>query len=504
MVQHRTSKKWYAYFEWGRTGAAKPSFQFVACDTEDDAQREFASQLHSKNDRRGEWVTIAGLNTLRARAGQDCYLVRPMATRSTGLPDARSIKINEGAKASAIKPAAAAEKAEAGGKGKKAAAKTKAKPAAPKVDEHTRRLLGDLMVATVAYTRGSMADASLPTQVAIDEARLILGEAQTRLIKVGDDAAKQVKDKELLQFTSLMYSRIPKKKVLRAEAKEWILSKDNILAWQNDLDAFESALYATDIDHGAEVEVDLLAELDLKMEWLPPDSKLGKCLYDWWPTATANRHAHIGDMTIKNMWQIDRHADEGKLPAMQDEVLKGKPKVSEKPLHQPKSRLDTSKAEVKKFQNSNTVAALSRHAIGERPRHHERGPAAAEAIGGRRHHGGDVRARPVFRRRLEEIGRLHQPEQLVLEPRQRGGGRAGGVHVRRRRDPRPAVCRPAGPRLHGPARQASQRLWQGRPLRRAEQRVHRVRLAAAPAAVFDRVYGGVVGGVAPAWLVIGP
>lgn len=60
-------------------------------------------------------------------------------------------------------------------------------------------------------------------------------------------------------------------------------------------------------------------------------------------------------MTIKNMWQIDRHADEGKLPAMQDEVLKGKPKVSEKPLHQPKSRLDTSKAEVKKFQNSNTV-----------------------------------------------------------------------------------------------------------------------------------------------------
>src|SRR5207248_8404059 len=60
VVQHKKSKKWYAYFEWGRTGAAKPSFQFVACDTEADAQREFASQLHSKNDRRGEWASLAG------------------------------------------------------------------------------------------------------------------------------------------------------------------------------------------------------------------------------------------------------------------------------------------------------------------------------------------------------------------------------------------------------------------------------------------------------------
>src|SRR5438067_880886 len=52
VVQHRTSKSWYAYFEWGRTGAAKPSFQFVACDSDTDAQRQMAAQLHSKNDRR--------------------------------------------------------------------------------------------------------------------------------------------------------------------------------------------------------------------------------------------------------------------------------------------------------------------------------------------------------------------------------------------------------------------------------------------------------------------
>jgi len=343
VVQHKKSKKWYAYFEWGRTGATKPSFQFVACDTEQQAQWEFASQLHSKNDRRGEWVTIAGMRALQAKSGKDCYLVRPMATRSTGLPDARSIKTNEGAR---VPPG---KQVETNGNGKKAAAKKKAS----KVDEQTRRLLGDLTVATVAYTRGSMADASLPTQSAIDEARLILGEAQQRLVKVGDNVDKQVKDKELLQLTSLMYGRIPKKKALRAEAKEWILSKDNILVWQNDLDAFESALYATDIDHGAEAEVDLLGELDLKMEWLPPDSALGKFLHAWWPKATANRHSYIKDMTIKNMWQVDRNSDDGKLPSIQDEILKSKPKVDEKPLFQPDSRPDVKK-EAKKFQQTNT------------------------------------------------------------------------------------------------------------------------------------------------------
>src|SRR5258707_14461943 len=76
VVQHKKSKKWYAYFEWGRTGAAKPSFQFIECGSEAEACREFASQLHSKNDRRGEWAMIAGMRTLQARAGQDCYLVR--------------------------------------------------------------------------------------------------------------------------------------------------------------------------------------------------------------------------------------------------------------------------------------------------------------------------------------------------------------------------------------------------------------------------------------------
>ncbi|MDB5388161.1 MAG: hypothetical protein JWM11_3807, partial [Planctomycetaceae bacterium] len=348
VVQHRTSKNFYAYFEWGRTGAAKPSFQFVECNSEADAQREFSSQLHSKNDRRGEWVTLAGIQTLRARAGQDCYLVRPMATRSTGLPDARSIKINVGAKVPPKIEEEVSSKKPAKGKA------AKAKPAGPKVDEHTRSLLRDLSIATVAYTRGSMADSSLPTQSAIDEARSILAEAQKRLTAVGDDADIQIKDKPLMELTSLMYSRIPKKKALRAKAEEWILSKNNVLVWQSDLDAFESALYTTDIEHGDEAEVNPLTDLQLNMEWVSPTSDTGKFLYEWWPTATANRHSYIGKMEIKNMWMIDRHADEGKLPVVQDEIIKGKHKIEERPSFQPASRLDMKKTDAKKFLNSNT------------------------------------------------------------------------------------------------------------------------------------------------------
>ena len=333
IVQHKTTNNWFAYFEWGRTGAASPSFQFTECASEADARAVFAKQLHAKNDKRGEWVTIAGIRTLRAKAGKDCYLVRPQATRSTGLPDARSIKTNDGAKAPAKK-------------------KTTSRSKAPSGDRQTLKLLQDLSVATVAYTRGSMADDSLPTQNAIEEARQILTEAQSRLTKIKDSAAAQVKDKKLMQLTTLMFSRIPKKKPVGAAAETWVLSKDNILHWQNDLDAFESALYATDIQE--DPEIDLLSDMKIDMEWIDPKSKDGKFLYNWWPDATGNRHAYIGKMKIKNMWRVERHADRTTLQEAQDEVLQDKVKTKEKPKYQPKKREDLDAKQQKIYRDSNT------------------------------------------------------------------------------------------------------------------------------------------------------
>ncbi len=334
IVQHRTTKKWYVYFEWGRTGAKNPSFQFVECSSEADAQKEFASQLHDKNDKRGQWVTIAGIRTLRAKPGKDCYLVRPQATRSTGLPDAKTIKLNEGAKV---------EKAPT------------AKKVTSNVDTPTLKLMRDLSVATVTYTRGSMADSSLPTQTAIEEARSILTEAQKRLVVVGDVVEDQVADRELVQLTSVLYSRIPKKKPVGAAADTWILSKNNISLWNLDLDAFESALYSEDIEENT---TDPLAGMPLTMSWIEPKSDLGKFLHNWWPRATANRHGYLGKMNIKNLWKVDRFGDDEKLTSQQDLVLNGKYRIAERPLFQPE-RTDLADAGLmKRWHDSNTALLL--------------------------------------------------------------------------------------------------------------------------------------------------
>ena len=96
VVQSKINSKWYSYFEWGRTGASNPQFQFQECSSKEEAQRDYVKQAESKNIKRGEWVVHQTLGKiLQAKPGKDCYLVRPQSTRSTGLPDARTIKLNE-------------------------------------------------------------------------------------------------------------------------------------------------------------------------------------------------------------------------------------------------------------------------------------------------------------------------------------------------------------------------------------------------------------------------
>lgn len=333
VVQHKKTKEWFVYFQWGRTGATNPTFQFVECGSESEAQRTFASQLHDKNDKRGQWVNIAGIRTLQAKPNKDCYLVRAMATRSIGLPDAKTIKVNEGAKVTATP--------------------TVATKSTSKVDNHTLRLMRDLNVAAVSYTRGVMADASLPTQKSIDEARQILQEAQKRLIVVGANVDHQVADSDLNQLTRLMYSRIPKKKALHCAANEWILNKDNIFAWTADLDAFESALYVTDIEDSKQTE-DVFAGMPITMEWVDPNSATGKFAYNWWPKATANRHGGVGKMTIKNLWRVQRRGDDTKLYSCQDSVLKEKPSIKERPLYQPERSDLQDNNLIKKYRDTNT------------------------------------------------------------------------------------------------------------------------------------------------------
>lgn len=329
----------YVYFEWGRTGRTNNTFQFVKCNDAGDAQTEFRKQLMDKNVKRGEWIDIGGIKTLRGKPGKDCYLVRPLTTRSVGLPDARTIQINDGAKQT---PAADTKTA---GKAKKTARKT---------DNETLKLMRDLNVATVAYTRGEMSSDTLPTQAAIEEGRIFLTEAQKRVKVVGNSVKDQIADNELKQLSYALYGRIPKKKPIGAAAETWILSADNIFGWQQDLDAFESALYANKIVETK--EEDPFGDLKIDMEWVNPTSETGKFLHDWWPTATGNRHGGMGNMKIRNLWKFERHDDRSKIERVQDAIIKEKLDIRERVPYQPKKgRLDLDDATANKYEKTNTA-----------------------------------------------------------------------------------------------------------------------------------------------------
>ena len=343
VVKSKISGTFYTYFEWGRVGASSPQFQMIECANEAEAQREFAAQCHEKNDKRGVWSTVAGLRTLTAKPGKDVYLVRQLTTRSTGLPDAKTIKYVD-----PNTPKKPDPKASSGDAGVKSAAK--------KADTHTSRLLQDLIGGTIKYTRSAMADNSLPTLTAIDQARTILTEAQKRVGVVGEDLDDQIGDKELRVYSSELYRRIPKVKAVGTPDSVWILSGNNILSWQQDLDAFESALSGQ-----AQVETDSETDpfhgLPLHMEWIDPKTDLGKFLTFWWPKATANRHGHIGTMKIKNLWKVDRHGDDDKFTKTQDKIYSeiGGAKISERPLVQPSERHDVDPKRREVFSGSNTA-----------------------------------------------------------------------------------------------------------------------------------------------------
>ena len=345
VVQSKKTQAFYVYFEWGRTGASAPSYQFVECSSKADADDEYCSQLHAKNDKRGMWTTLAGKKVLQAKPGKDCYLVRPQATRSTGLPDARTIAHNEGAKPSNGTTVTETKKDMVKPKAKKSTA-----------DPQTIALMRDLNVATVSYARTSMADSAIPTQSAIDEARDILIEAQKRVVKVGDDTDQQLKDKILVALSNHMYSRIPKRKPVGGHASDWILSANNIFAWQQDLDAFESALATQSVT--VENETDPFEGMPLVMSWIDPKSELGKFLYDWAPKASRNVHGNMGGMKISNLWEVARNGEMDRMRKMQETLAAGRYTYDERPLHQPSKRPDVVQADVPLWVKSHTCLAF--------------------------------------------------------------------------------------------------------------------------------------------------
>jgi len=343
VCKHRSTGVYYAYFEWGRTGQSKWSFQFVQCSSKEEAKREYAKQMHSKNDKRGELVKLAGKDVLRAKAGKDCYLIRPLAKRTHGLPDAQSIIHDE-----------------SGAVGKDAVKKTKKKTRkkkAPDVDPITLKLMRDMAVATVEFTRSTIKSDAIPTLGAIEEGRDVLIAAEKRVKTIGENASvdEQVADRELRDLTYHLYSRIGKPKPLRTDDSVWILSRDNISRWRLDLDAFESALFSleTGLDSDDGNDFDPFDGMNIEMAHMTDKTAEGHFIANWMPEATRNVHGNVGEMKICNMWALRQLDLIPKFERTVERIGREFTSTRDKPIKQPRKREDVSPSLAKIYAKAN-------------------------------------------------------------------------------------------------------------------------------------------------------
>jgi hypothetical protein len=300
---------WWVYLEWGRMKGAGTSwngsfrggdFQFVQCSSESEARAFFAKQMASKNTKRLVQKTIAGTTIWTAKASNG-YLVQALATRERGLPDAYKIKDDSGIQA---KPKAAPAKPKA----KAAAAPTRTFQ--PQVIALAQSLVG----GTATYTRSlSQATGVTPTMEAILLVRDQLIPAALARIKVaGSDVSAQIRDRDLRDISRTVYSMVPRY-IPRTglSDEEAILSADNVLQLQNDLDAFEAALSNEDFtveDTSSQPAVDPVKLLGAEIAWIDPRSDHGKWLAKTFQGMSNNRHGYMGrgDARITNMFSVSR------------------------------------------------------------------------------------------------------------------------------------------------------------------------------------------------------
>jgi predicted DNA-binding WGR domain protein len=340
VCKNKKDGKWYLYVEYGRVGASNPQFQFTECHSESDAQTAYEKQCAEKNTKRGEWQTIGGMRLFRPvmKKGkpEDLYVVRDLARRDYGPPSCRDI-CSPNHVQTAVKT--------------KSTSKTKSY----RCDAESTKLFRDLLGGTIAYTRSVIQGNTVPTKKALEEGTKMLEAAKRRLVVVGSDVMDQVADKDLKQITYALYGSIPKIKPIGASEDTWILSANNILQWEQDIQAFESALSAGTVEDV--VHDDPLATVPADLEWINPTSELGSYLTNWWTKASRNRHSYLGNLKIHHIWKVDRHGELAGLKKRQQEILKEMPVKwnEERPLHQDKKRFDLNTEERKEYWNSNTA-----------------------------------------------------------------------------------------------------------------------------------------------------
>lgn len=328
--------KWFVYLEWGRisgTGASwngsfsGGEYQFYAASSEADARSFFQKQLRSKNIKRLVSKEVGGTTLWAGKSGKDGYLVQSLATRTRGLPDAYQIR-------DGLPP-------------KKAAPKASSKGPSSNFQPQVVSLAQDLLGGAVAYTRSlSAASGVVPTMDAIEQVRhSLIPSALARIQAVGSDIQDQVRDSDLQTISKMVFSMVPRNIPRRGlTPEESILSTQNILQVQQDLDAFENALQQEDGVTQAP-SFDPHQALNAQLRWLDPNSELGRWVVNTYVGMDKKVHQHLRNRTFKvhNVFEVVRPDRDSLFVQKAHEIArkrKGQSLGNVDPELQPKSRPD--------------------------------------------------------------------------------------------------------------------------------------------------------------------
>jgi len=268
------------------------------------------------------------------------YIVQKLATRERGRPDAYLIKDNSGVEES--KPAVEE-------------VVTPAKPEAPAKPTKTCQpevlsLAQSLVHGTQQYARAaSQATGIIPTMDAIREVREeLLPIALKEISRIGQDVDKQLKDTKLIDISKLVAALIPRPIPRHGSARDralaTILSAENVLQIQQDLDAFEASLKNEDFEvrDNQPMTFDPDELLGAKLTWLSPKSKIGRWLEKTYRAMSNNRHGYLRQkLKVKNMYLVERPAQDAQFEAAAATVAKRrKGKCGEGARLQPSDRPD--------------------------------------------------------------------------------------------------------------------------------------------------------------------
>ena len=363
---------WFVYTEWGRisggrswtNGSPKSGFDFMftKCGSESEARQVFAKQCKSKNLSRLTQKQVGGKTIWVAKTdkqgkAKDAYIVQSLATRERGLPDAYAIKDDSGV---AAKPAA--------NDGAKKPAKTKKSKVSKNYQPQVVSLAKALVGGTQDYARAaSAATGVIPTMGAIKEVREeLLPLAMERIAALAKQnpmtkreaqtswerrqLTLQIADDKLVDISKLVAALvprvIPRGGSARQRAEATILSSDNILGIQNDLDAFAASLENEDFsvsEDTAADDVDPDKLLNAQLTWIDPKSTKGKWLASVYTGMSNNRHNYIsGKLVINNIFEVQRPDRDTKFVAAVADVAKknARAKIQDHARLQPSKRSD--------------------------------------------------------------------------------------------------------------------------------------------------------------------